>query len=200
MTNVSIILLIVFSLFSSKAFPQDSARNSIAWKPRMVNFTDFKGINRYADDKRIAASTRTKVQMVIGDSLWGPNKDSLTVRVVAYFFPHLSWFKPEAFGNKKLLVHEQLHFDIAELHARQLRQQLATLQLTAENYQKKIKKAHESMLKELRVMQWRYDSETIHGLREDEQRRWNDFSFDELNKLNAFRDTSFAIKVSLVQK
>src|SRR5690606_40361550 len=45
---------------------------------------------------------------------------------LSYFNPHLSWVVP-ASRNDYLLKHEQLHFDITELHARKLRRELANI-------------------------------------------------------------------------
>lgn len=49
-----------------------------------------------------------------------------TYEVKTNFYPDRSWLKPGN-GTKKLLGHEQLHFDISELYARKFKQYLASV-------------------------------------------------------------------------
>ena len=53
----------------------------------------------------------------------------LDFEVNAFFYPNESWYKPDVCNNL-ILSHEQLHFDITELHARKFRQMVSNTRFT----------------------------------------------------------------------
>ncbi len=71
-----------------------------------------------------------------------------------------------------MLAHEQLHFDIAELHSRKMNKRFAALQ------DKKIAKheaywqVYEEVWQECLAVQRKYDQETEHGLKKEVNREW----------------------------
>lgn len=86
-----------------------------------------------------------------------------------------------------LLAHEQLHFDIAELYARKIRQKVATLQSQnnkdLSHYNNEINK----LLTESNEMDLKYDMETLHGGISVKQSEWGDKVDKELNALKAYK-------------
>lgn len=72
-----------------------------------------------------------------------------------------------------LLAHEQGHFDISGIDARQLMNALAALRAdNAEELQRLVTERIERSRTESQAMSDRYDTETNHGLNTDVQRRW----------------------------
>lgn len=92
-----------------------------------------------------------------------------TVRT--YFYPQKSWYIPEI-CNEVILSHEQLHFDIAEMFARKMRQQLESTRFTS-NIKAEVRKIYQQINRELAEFQRRYDQETDFSRNVAQQRAWN---------------------------
>ncbi len=80
-----------------------------------------------------------------------------------------------------ILAHEQVHFDITELHARKLYQALYNYQFNPETFKKDIAAIYERIVKEKEDMQEAYDSETDHSRRKRLQYDW----FEKIDSLMA---------------
>ena len=68
--------------------------------------------------------------------------------------------------------HEQLHFDITEVYARKLRQELAKTKFS-KNAKAEVKEIYRNILKELNDFQNKYDSETNFSRDTVQQLIWN---------------------------
>lgn len=111
---------------------------------------------------------------------YSTNPLKLRFEVTAFFVPERSWIKhPE---SDDLVAHEQLHFDISELHARKLRKAFATTTF-GRDFQRRIKEIYADNNAERKRMQAWYDSETDHGRNRDAQQRWYALVHDALNRL-----------------
>lgn len=95
------------------------------------------------------------------------NYEDMTV--VAQFFPKKSWVLQR---NDTLLMHEQLHFDIAELYARKMRYEFSKLQKAKtrrmDDYQEVWNRNWQACKRE----QDQYDEDSNHGLNHDENNMW----------------------------
>jgi hypothetical protein len=80
----------------------------------------------------------------------------------------------------EILAHEQLHFNISEITARDLRKKLRSKKYTS-NYRKEIRGIYEQAIQHGDDMQKRYDKETRHGLSKEAQQRWSSFVAEQLN-------------------
>lgn len=112
----------------------------------------------------------------------------LEYEVKSYFNKQGSWVKSGS-KNEYLLKHEQVHFDITELHARKLRKKLSEINLNSlgkeprevlNNYYKVIEK-------ERGLMQQKYDRETNHSLNKNAQLKWQEYVERELSN---YEDTA----------
>ena len=95
---------------------------------------------------------------------------TFTFKVRAYFNPTTSWVKPSS-RTDELLAHEQVHFDISELHARILTKKLENTGFT-ENYKEEIDSIYQSVISKRSKMQELYDKETDHSRHLDIQNKW----------------------------
>ncbi|HET8737622.1 MAG TPA: DUF922 domain-containing protein, partial [Pricia sp.] len=82
----------------------------------------------------------------------------LDIEVGCEFYPQKSWYRPEL-CDALILSHEQLHFDIAELHARKFRKKLGETRFT-DNVKEEVREIYANVLKQLYVFQNKYDRET----------------------------------------
>ena len=106
--------------------------------------------------------------------------------VYSFFLPEGSWFRPGSTSGN-LLAHEQLHFDITELHARKLRKKL-------KDFDPKVVKDVKKVLGDLyheteagrKAMQEQFDRETDHSQRENVQTEWQKKIAAELAALEGF--------------
>jgi predicted secreted Zn-dependent protease len=85
------------------------------------------------------------------------------------------------------LIHERLHFDIAELYARKIRKKIQ--ELSARNITDI--KIYNTMIRELleesNTIDRQYDIETLHGALLKKQKQWEVKIKDELRVLESFK-------------
>lgn len=111
----------------------------------------------------------------------------LDFHVETFFYPELSWVQSGS-KNQHLLEHEQLHFDISELHARKLRKLLYSVDASKLNKDSKeyLNAFYEKIDKERSAMQKAYDNESDHGLNKQAQSKWRHYVNQELALFEAF--------------
>lgn len=162
------IILFIFLLFAASLFSQNEEK-TIPWSAdRKLQWSDYRG--SYLKTEWAAATTASGIGYEFS-ILEKDGRHYLDIDVSCEFFPEKSWYRPEL-CDKIILSHEQLHFDIAELHARKMRKQLAEAQFT-ENVKEEVKAIYIDILKQLRQFQNRYDHETDFSRDIAEQLAWN---------------------------
>ena len=111
-------LLICLLLFFSITFSQEE-QEKIKWQAnRHLTWNDFKA----APDTTLSYSANTNSGISYS---WNYSTATgvpvLEHEVFTNFYPNRSWVQDDIHDEEYLLGHEQLHFDISELHARKLR-------------------------------------------------------------------------------
>jgi hypothetical protein len=109
-------------------------------------------------------------------------------QVKTLFYPEKSWCRLER-ANAHILSHEQLHFDITELHARKFRYQLSLL-IVSDNMIETLDAIHLQIQKDLKKMQSLYDSETDFSRQTEAQAKWQEQVQIELEKLSTFKSSN----------
>ncbi|MFC6999789.1 DUF922 domain-containing protein [Rufibacter roseus] len=142
----------------SSAFIPWSVQKKLTWE-------DFSG--EPSPENHHHALTSTNMEM---KAKWENNQ--LKFKVDAVFNPAESWTRNR--NSSALLAHEQLHFDLTELHARMLRKKLSEVAAQGGrgsiNLNKFANQAFENWHKE----QEQYDHECRHGLNKEKQQEWID--------------------------
>lgn len=160
------------------------AEESIPWSEDFrLEWSDFKGNpNKNSDAVAITASgltfsfsARTTKSRLIDYS----------AKVEAHFYPKESWCKKELV-DRIVLAHEQLHFDITELHARRFRKLVSERDFSL-NIKKELTELQNRINKELKVFQNKYDSESDFSRNIDTQNHWEMFVNQQLNELAEFK-------------
>ena len=95
------------------------------------------------------------------------NYKELTVK--ANFYKYHSWHIEK---TDKLLEHEQLHFDIAELFARKMRKEFVKMQRENDSKFDSYSKCYSRLWRECKEMQQLYDYETNHGREKEINLEW----------------------------
>lgn len=159
--KLKIIGFVLLSLCCSIAY---GVENCVDWhNNRELTWDDFQG--EVAEDSPYAAMTYWYIYY-----RWEGNK----VRAESCFQTSKSWIRDEK-QSDYLLKHEQLHFDIAQLHIRLFQKKLMSATNSAQ-----VKKRFDETLRAAKQMQAQYDEETQHSRNKIEQRRWNQWIAEQL--------------------
>lgn len=149
-----------------------------------LKWSDFEGVYNGSEE---SASTCTEISMEMEmDSTGG-----VVFIVKAIFHPEKSFISPTCSRSEKALKHEQLHFDIAEVYARQLRLLLHTMQHTHNQ-------ANVTMAGHFYAwtqQAWNhaedvYDLESEHSQNEIGQKKWETIIRDSLAKSTHYANKS----------
>lgn len=158
------------------------AQSEIEWSENeKLKWSDFQAI----PDTTIFAFANTvyKIEIlprnVVVDSQNSiQNYEAITV--VAQFLSHLSWVYKE---DDNLLKHEQLHFDIAELHARKMRKEFEKMKKQKMANFDAYSAAYNRLWQACIEVQKRYDKETNHGIFVQENKKWERDIYNQLNAI-----------------
>ncbi len=142
----------------------------IPWSAaRRLTWSDFQGAPPPGGEE--AAKTAYGIYYA-----WKCRGRAFEFRVVAAFHPNDSWVKPMVLGDssesRRVLAHEQTHFNIAEVYARRMRRRFAALSSPCARSDDQLGFEARRILDEERAFQRRYDAETGHGLERREQTAW----------------------------
>ncbi|MBI3253242.1 MAG: DUF922 domain-containing protein, partial [Nitrosopumilales archaeon] len=206
--------LLIFTLVPWSVFNFVSAENQeeqFAWsESRPLQWSDFKGQPGtvppgFERPYEVAAFTLTWTE-----SQWRFEKTSSAscqykitqMDVPAYFLPHSSWVKSE-YENDYLLKHEQGHFDIAEINARQFRALVGQVfpcpagKFDVTKINAEISQNWSDNLKQLEDMNSQYDKETNGSQNEERQEDWNAKLQSLLNSIPQSYSTSNQLGTNL---
>ncbi|MFA0963062.1 hypothetical protein AB9P05_14755 [Roseivirga sp. BDSF3-8] len=147
------------------------------WDEGPLSWKEFRG-KPEAHDHLHGAVTYAGIALEIENiDFWG----NITFRAFAVFDRSQSWTREKK--DLKLLAHEQLHFDIAEIYARRLEKRLNDLKLKRKDADTARRLKDKYNLQQLEI-QALYDKETVHGISESVQARWHDLVTEGLQKLD----------------
>ncbi|RSK31703.1 DUF922 domain-containing protein [Hymenobacter metallilatus] len=152
---------------------------TLEWNARRpLTWADFKA---RPNTDRLEALTSSTIDAKVGCVDY-----QFSAQVTAVFRPSESWVRHPAQASAALLRHEQVHFDLTELHARLLRQKLSLVKLDCEKLQPAF-----SNLTKMAFLTWqreeaRYDQESNHGLNAARQQAWEQQVQQRLVQLEAF--------------
>jgi hypothetical protein len=173
-------LLILFVVLN--ATPTDEV--TIQWnEAKKLSWTDFRGpIEANSDAVAVTASGITFSFSVkqTNDQFIG-----FEAEAQAHFYPEKSWYVKEK-GDDHILAHEQLHFDITELHVRKLRYEISKLNVS-QNIKMQLRHLHEQANLNLAQMQNAYDTQSENSINKEQQALWLEYIKTELEKYRPYR-------------
>lgn len=167
--------VIIFFLFQAFSFVLIAQATKQGWNNygthAELNWADFKG-NNPNTDVTAAAEVNTSLEFK-----WGYQTDETTIHFMYEVFalqnPNASWVDSTQ-KTTRVLQHEQLHFDITELHARMFRKWLEAFDYTnTRNLRRVLNNKYREVKIAWKRMQQEYDLETNHGILAEEQLNWN---------------------------
>ncbi|TYZ14218.1 DUF922 domain-containing protein [Hymenobacter lutimineralis] len=152
----------------------------LAWSAsRPLSWADFQA--RPGAPVTLAALTSANIDVKVGCSDF-----KFSAAVKAVFTPTESWVREPGKASAQLLRHEQVHFDLTEVHARQMRQKLALMQFDCDKLQPALNSYTKVAFLAWQREEARYDQETNHGLNAARQQQWETAVQQRLEKLSAY--------------
>lgn len=171
--------------FSSKAAPpkiivdNTAKADQLAWSMnRRLNWEDFKGMPDEANPHHAVTSANLSVDAKCRNNV-------LVYEVKCVFLQTESWSKNKK--SEKLLYHEQLHFDLTEVHARQLRQKLKEMGNTCADFKGRMNPAIADAFKAWKDDQAKFDELSSHGLNSEVQQEWASRIGEQLKALEQYK-------------
>ncbi|WP_239022785.1 DUF922 domain-containing protein [Pontibacter mangrovi] len=162
---------------SSSATTESAILEQVTWsEKRPLAWADFKGQPDDANPHHALTAANLAV-----DASCKNNQFSYDVKCV--FLPHASWTKNNA--SDILLAHEQLHFDLTEVHARMLRKDLK--QLDCSGVKADLKPLVSRAFQDWKAEQRKFDEDCQHGLDKEKQQEWSAAISKRLIQLQAYR-------------
>lgn len=174
--------VIIPFLFSSIFFFGQNKNEKIRWSTeRPLTWEDFRATPE--ESNRWSANTNSGISYSWSYST-ASGEPVLIHEVFSNFYPNHSWVK-KVRDKEYLLAHEQLHFDISEIHARKLRKALSNYE-ASESIKKDLKKIYKNVEAERVAMQKKFDAETAHSEDRQAEYRWRKFVALKLKELAAY--------------
>jgi hypothetical protein len=157
---------------------------TIQWsETKKLSWTDFKG--SVEADSDAAAVTASGITFSYAIRKTDDRITDFEARAEAHFYPENSWFIKDR-CNDHILAHEQLHFDITELHVRIFRYRLEQLEVSP-SIKAKLNALHKVVNKELADMQYQYDTQSQNSINKEEQAKWMAYVSENLQKFEAYK-------------
>jgi hypothetical protein len=119
------------------------------------------------------------------------NDNELQIEIICRFYPNASWIKPNP--TAELLIHEQKHFDLGEIYARQMRKKLQSTKLMAVNCNEMVENIIQETRNDCFARQRAYDAATAHGIHAAQQQYWNELILNELTALQDYKNRQFSV-------
>ena len=157
---------------------------TMSWREDLkLTWNDFKGEKNSESDAVAVTASGITFSYAVRKS--NSRIVGFKARIEADFYPEKSWVVKEL-ADDYILAHEQLHFDITELHVRKLRKQISEVKVS-QDLGRVLNTLHLNMNKELADMQHQYDTETNNSIDKVAQAKWITFVAGELKKYDDFK-------------
>lgn len=178
-----ILILVCVCLSSFKSV--ETEEEILYWSStRQLVYTDFK-----ADTTAAAHAAISCLKVIPFLSIDG---NVLKYKIIAGFYPGCSYMK---YRDKRLLGHEQLHFDMVEVYARKMRQYLHSCAYTGVSADE-LNNVLTRMDADLQAVQKVYDRVTDHGLKPGAQIHWGKQVSAALDSLSGYSKPEGVITIS----
>ncbi len=144
--------------------PDNTIVDQITWsEERRLTWDDFRALPDSLNPHHAVTAANLAV-----DIKCSANEFKYNVRCI--FLPTQSWSKNKR--SEKLLHHEQLHFDLTEVHARQLRRQLLQLGTSCPEAKKNLTETVNKAFEVWKAEQDQFDEASRHGLDQEVSAKW----------------------------
>ena len=173
------LLPFVLLVLSQTARGQGKNEELIPWNGNQkLTWADYKGKPKENSDAAASTATYLGFEFNVG-------KNGFDYKITCTFSKTKSW------GLHKtdyILMHEQGHFDIAEIFARKLNKKMSEYKFNNNSFKEDLKEIYQSIAIEKDAFQNQYDEETNHSIKKEKQAEWLKKINDQLKELADFSD------------
>lgn len=170
-------MITYFFTFLLAAFTGIEQASLIDWTPsRKLTWEDFKAPPDPASTNAALTSSSINVE-------FGYDDEELQYSIKCRFDKNKSWVR---IRNQAILLHEQGHFDIAEIHARRLNQALKAYRFNAKTVSDDVNRIYDSVMVLHHTVQNEYDQETDFSRNKERQAIWLKKIADNLQELKMY--------------
>lgn len=160
--------------------PSNCRAKSIDWQPgHKLKISDFRGPT---GRQSLSAEASTGID---SQSSGSEMSNVLTITIKSFFDPCESWMRSSE-RNAATLAHEQLHFDITELHARKLSKRYANELKNYKDFLRHASRIYEEIWAESNALQDLYDAEVYDS--GAAQARWMKLVAEKLEEQDRYAD------------
>lgn len=157
----------------------------LEWQENVqLKWSDFKG--QPQDLGAIVAITSSGISFKLSIKENNRKVTGFETQIQAHFYPKRSWVHKKK-SSDHLLAHEQLHFDITELHVRKFRKEVTQLSIS-NNIKRDLNQTYARINKDMAVMQHKYDTETNYSRDGNSQSAWKQKIHDALKDYSAYKN------------
>lgn len=162
---------------NSRAVLREESAELIPWSARrIVGWEDFQSSPQTGTEAVASTSTSLGLSYQLKDG-------ELTFNITCNFQKTKSW---GLMKTDYILAHEQGHFDITELCARHLYQELTAYNFDRRNFKADLTRIYNSVVAEKEALQNTYDQETDHSRNRKVQSEWLQRIDQELEATQAY--------------
>lgn len=173
-------IVVICSLFSIQIFCQ-----KISWKEdAKLSWENFQSLVNRKTNPDVVAYTNCGWEYTVIKS--SNPKAAVEFTIETIFNEDKSW-KDVKRINDYYLLHEQKHFDIAEIFARKLRKEVKERIKTTSDFDKYFKGIYNTVSTNYKNFQITYDKVTEHGINKEKQAEYNELISSELENLKNFK-------------
>lgn len=148
-----------------KIHPVEETEDYISWSPvRRLNWEDFLCEPKRNTDAVALTSTALGITYRMVNS-------ELNYEITCSFSKTKSW---GLLKTPYILAHEQGHFDITEIFARRLHQELLDYKFNRRTYRQDVNVIYDRVVKEKEAFQKAYDGQTDHSRNKAQQKEWEE--------------------------
>lgn len=178
--NRSLCLLILFSGFFQTGYCQKiTIHKSKEYRP--LTWRDFDG--KVKKESPFHAETFWEISYKMATARFSGDT-AITDAEIELSLGEKSWVKKDK-QTDYLLKHEQGHFDIAVICAREMMLIFKNTTFYKKDYRAKSYAVYFDIMKKYRELEKQYDNETRHSMDEAQQQKWDEYISRELKKVNA---------------
>ena len=189
------LLALTFCLFSVFLFSQETT--AIEYSPSgAFNWSIFKG---KVNPHHIAEMGKNTGAVTVSSLSYKSELRgrSARIKISALFLPYKSWTRyPKLEHAEEALNHEKRHFDICEIYARKIRQEISNARFNRYNFNVEVGSIFKKLVTEYRAMQTRYDHETRHSVDKEQQKKWNTYIDSQLASLSDYSHSTVAVTLN----
>ena len=138
---------------------------------RALVWSDFKGSPN--NNVGYKAMTYYDINIDYNNIHYAGDTVRFNYTLVVSFNPKKSWVK-KGFENDELLRHEQVHFDIGKICAKEIAERMDKEVFLKRDYRYKTNLIFQEVMNKYADVQRRYDTETNHSIVKPEQEKWNE--------------------------